>query len=303
MYEKYYSLKKDVIIEGLIRWRHESKRVAIWGAGRRGKEFLMLYDSEKKYVDYVFDIDLNKLGYILPSGHKVCDYRSTETDVVLFIDPIYTNESVLEFSTVNECASFCCIENVIFGDMSLQESTKTKLIQYRKGHAEIYALTILYNPGDSVIDNIRTYLPFVRQLYLYDNSPNANTDMFDDIRRDPRVIYVWNDGNNYGIGKPINEIAQKLPINSCSWLITFDQDSKACHDMILEMRDYIESDIYDEKIAIVAPLAKNLFTNNYHEKRFKHLPYLTYKQEINSYIFSLFKYASFVQTIIFAFST
>lgn len=53
---------------------------------------LHLCDATSQLVDFVFDIDVSKCGKILPTGHMVKDYRSTNVDIVIFIDPVYTNE-------------------------------------------------------------------------------------------------------------------------------------------------------------------------------------------------------------------
>lgn len=281
MYEKYYSLKRETIIDGLKKWKKDKHSIAVWSAGRRGIEFLQICDATSQLVDFVFDIDVSKCGEILPTGHIVKDYRSTNVDIVIFIDPVYTNESIMQFRMFNSIAHICCLEDVIFGDITLPnaircESDKT----IEKKLSKIFSMTILYNPTDCVIENVKTYLPFVDKLFLYDNSPQCNVDMFSELLTYNNVEYIWAGGENKGIGAPINEVVAELPIAPNSWLITFDQDSKILSDTMLKMREYVESDAYDETVGVVAPLAKNLLRNNFSNESFHKLPYLTYKQEV-----------------------
>lgn len=281
MYEKYYSLKREVIIDGLKKWKKEKHSIAVWSAGRRGIEFLQICDATSQLVDFVFDIDVSKCGEILPTGHMVTDYRSTNADIVIFIDPVYTNESIMQLRMFNSIAHICCLEDVIFGDITLPnairwESDKT----IEKKVSKIFSLTILYNPTDGVIENVKTYLPFVDKLILFDNSPVNNYDMFADLIKEDYVEYLWNGGENKGIGLPINEVVRFLPADKSSWLITFDQDSQILPETIIKMREYVESGAYDETVGVVAPLARNLLKNIFSDESFKKLPYLTYKQEV-----------------------
>lgn len=280
MYEQYYSLKRDVIIDGLKKWKNEKKSIAVWSAGRRGSEFLQICDAEAQLVDGVFDIDLSKCGEKMSTGHMVLDYRTTNVDIVIFIDPVYTNESIMQLRKFNGSAYICCLENVIFGDITLINSIRwEKDISHEKKN-NIFSMTILYNPADNVKKNVKTYLPFVDKLILYDNSPVNNYDMFADLTKEDYVEYLWTDGENKGIGLPINEVVEYLPADMHSWLITFDQDSQILPETIMKMREYVESGAYDESVGVVAPLAKNLLNNNFSEELFQNLPYLTYKQEV-----------------------
>lgn len=224
---------------------------------------------------------MSKCGKILPTGHMVKDYRSTNVDIVIFIDPVYTNESIMQFRMFNSIAHICCLEDVIFGDITLPnairwESDKT----IGKKVSKIFSLTILYNPTDGVIENVKTYLPFVDKLILFDDSPVNNYDMFADLTKEDYVEYLWNGGENKGIGLPINEVVRYLPADKSSWLITFDQDSQILPETIIKMREYVESGAYDETVGVVAPLARNLLKNIFSDESFKKLPYLTYKQEV-----------------------
>ena len=280
MYEKYYSTNKIVVIEELEKWKKEGKRVAVWGAGRRCIEFLMIYDPQAEYIDCIFDINLKKCGKLLPNGHKVYDYRYTPIDVVIFIDPINTNESILEFRMVNSFADIYCLENVFFGDFALPPNIRNEGNKTSEKVSKIFSITILYNPTNRVIENIKTYCFLVDKLYLVDNSSECNADMFEELIKCDNVEYIWNGGENKGIGTPINETVSKLPIDKKSWLITFDQDSEFLPDTILKMREYVESEEYNETIGVVAPLAKNLLRRNFPKEAFQNLPYLTYKQEV-----------------------
>ena len=54
------------------------------------------------------------------------------------------------------------------------------------------------------VENIKSYKYKVDMLYLYDNSPSDNKEMFSSILEDEKCKYVYANGNNDGLGKPIN---------------------------------------------------------------------------------------------------
>ena len=283
MYEKYYSFKKKIISDGLLELKRKGKSVAVWSAGNRGEVFLKIYDPEKKYIDYVFDMNQDLNGQCMETGHPIADYKSTVVDLVIFLDPVYEIDSVVRLKKSGSKARICCLDDVLFGDVSFEDSfdmyTGTiSLPAVRK--AKIASLTIMYNmEPEKVFRNIMTYANQVDRVYIFDNSPISHQDFFEGRDLSAHIRYIHGEGKNYGIGIPINRVAEEIHREGFEWLITFDQDSRAFPNTIHEMRRYVDSSFYDEKVGLVAP---NIWGHLEHQTRQNMLitPYLTYKHEV-----------------------
>lgn len=59
-------------------------KVAIWGAGLKGKTFLYYMDKEGKYIQYVIDGDKALRGREIDEYHKIYTYE----DVIDLVDVI-----------------------------------------------------------------------------------------------------------------------------------------------------------------------------------------------------------------------
>lgn len=105
----------------------------------------------------------------------------------------------------------------------------------------IAACVILYHPESfEVLRNIKTYLPFVKKLYIFDNSEkNSNQMHFEDLNN---VTYFWDDENK-GISIRLNEACSKAIEENFDYLLTMDQDSYFEENAI---KQYFE-DIFDDK--------------------------------------------------------
>lgn len=88
------------------------------------------------------------------------------------------------------------------------------------------ATVILYQPNDSVLENICSYINAVEKLYVIDNSTTPDKSLVDKIRSlDSRVVYLANK-TNQGIASALNRGAQEAITAGYQWLLTMDQDSK-----------------------------------------------------------------------------
>lgn len=283
MYEKYYSAKKDIISDGLEKLKAQGNSIAVWNAGNRGEVFLKTYDPENKYIDYVFDMNDKVFGQGMKTGHYIADYRSTEVDAIILVDPIYCIDSIARLKSCGNKAKICCLEDIIYGNRSMNEALdlyvgKVRLEKVR--NAKIASLTIVYNTDmEELLRNVMTYAGKVERAYIFDNSPDSQEDIFKKIVKNDHIHYIYGGGVNYGIGSPINQVAREIMEEGFDWLITFDQDSRAFSNTIDEMRRYVESSLFEQNIGVVTP---NIFGNleavakGFIEK----LPYLTYKNEI-----------------------
>lgn len=88
---------------------------------------------------------------------------------------------------------------------------------------KLVGCVILYNPDNSVIGNIKTYIDYVDKLYIIDNCNGNN--IFKILLKDYRgkVEYIKNN-ENMGIAQPLNQVL-RLSENDYTFLLTMDQDS------------------------------------------------------------------------------
>ena len=118
-------------------------------------------------------------------------------------------------------------------------------------------VVVLYNPDDSVVDNIETYLNNLRQLYVIDNSPSPNEGILDILRSNERIVLISNK-NEGGIARALNIAADLALKAKAHWLLTMDQDSKFEKEGLDTLIKYV-SDLTNESVSIVSPFHQTLF--------------------------------------------
>ena len=116
----------------------------------------------------------------------------------------------------------------------------------------IAGVVVLYNPDNSVSENILSYINQVDRLFAVDNSGNANPAVIDRIKKFTNLVYIRN-GENLGVAQALNLGAQKALENGYDYILTMDQDSKAAPDMVTNMLSCLE--VYDpSQVGIITPL-------------------------------------------------
>jgi len=112
----------------------------------------------------------------------------------------------------------------------------------------IAAVIILYNPTESLIDNIKSVISQVSKVYLIDNSENElGESLCKYFNSEPTVEYIrFND--NLGIAEALNLALDKATQDEFEFLLTLDQDSKASDNLVENLYNVIST---DEKIALV----------------------------------------------------
>ena len=103
-YAPYYNLHKDRI-EKLFRDCHEKEmKIAIWGAGKKGSDFLEAYDSECKNISYVIDKDSAKVGMYTSTGHLIQTFESipNDVDVIISMNRFYHSGIKAEVKSINK---------------------------------------------------------------------------------------------------------------------------------------------------------------------------------------------------------
>lgn len=117
---------------------------------------------------------------------------------------------------------------------------------------KIYGVVILYNPENSVIDNILSYNKELNTLFIIDNSDVKNNKIIEKINKFENCVYIDNNGN-HGIAHALN-VGAKLAIkNGARWLLTMDQDSKFENDNFLKLVNYVKN-MDDKKFGLFSPL-------------------------------------------------
>lgn len=113
-------------------------------------------------------------------------------------------------------------------------------------------VVILYNPEDQIIKNINTYIDYLDELYVIDNSDVVNSNIVDTLTQNKKVVYHKN-SENMGISYSLN-FTVKQAVNRHKWLLTMDQDSFFYKQ---EIKNYVEALSKfedDDNIAGIAPV-------------------------------------------------
>lgn len=87
----------------------------------------------------------------------------------------------------------------------------------------IAAVIPIFNPHDSIIENIKSYAPYIDTLYIIYNSPVS-------IKIEKAIsslnnICILHQGDNIGVAKALNLALSKATHSNYYWLLTMDQDS------------------------------------------------------------------------------
>lgn len=110
---------------------------------------------------------------------------------------------------------------------------------------KIGCVVIWFNPSESCVCNILTYLNVVDKLCIVDNSTNDNIELLQDIDRS-KIIYIPN-YENYGIARALNIGCELLVNDGYQWCMTMDQDSSwETHNLDIYIENSKEkSKLYD----------------------------------------------------------
>ncbi|MBI2619515.1 MAG: glycosyltransferase family 2 protein [Ignavibacteriales bacterium] len=110
-------------------------------------------------------------------------------------------------------------------------------------------VVVLYNPPQTLPQNIGSYLHGLELLYVFDNSPGRCGEVVDSVRHLEKIEYLTT-GSNVGIPSALNAAARKSIERGCEFLLTMDQDSCAGQGMISTMLD---AAAHDPSVGLIAP--------------------------------------------------
>ena len=122
---------------------------------------------------------------------------------------------------------------------------------------KIAACVIVYNPDESIIQNIQSYINYINRLYLIDNSESINISLHNSFNSLSHITIIHN-GNNEGIAKRLNQACGLAINDGFNYLLTMDQDSYFDESAILKYFGCIET--INEKNA-------SMFGINYRQKK------------------------------------
>ena len=96
---------------------------------------------------------------------------------------------------------------------------------------KLLAVVVLYHPDGDVLANIRTYLPGVDGLLLWDNTPRdcIDRERLRAFQALEKSVYMGK-GENVGIGAALNAAVDYARQHGFTHLVTFDQDSRFASD-------------------------------------------------------------------------
>ena len=118
------------------------------------------------------------------------------------------------------------------------------------------AIVTLFNPEDSVVDNIKSYLPYVKELLIVDNSKKPYD--LTSLKKEISQITVLSTSKNLGVSKALNLAIRYAKKKEYKWLLTMDQDTYFDSS---EIRKFIASfnQISHKDLAIFSPLHNSKF--------------------------------------------
>ncbi len=114
---------------------------------------------------------------------------------------------------------------------------------------DVLGIVVLYNPTLEVVENIKSYNKYCKEVIAVDNSDMKNEIVIRQIKKIKNLKYVSLNGN-HGIAKALNVGCKYGKNNNYKWVLTMDQDSKFNDNLIKIMFDHIR-DYHD--IGIISP--------------------------------------------------
>lgn len=245
----------DTLYRLLSYFRDKGKRMMLWGAGNRGKIFLQRYDPHAEYFTGVYDMYPEKQGTMLKTGHHVYNPEAVECDIIFVLSNNVERFVRQYIRKHGRSEKIIDIIDIIFGNLSMQEVLNEENIDLTAVRTEnICGLVIMYHPKAENFSYARQYAGALDHLVLFDNSPEDNHSLFEQADFPENTEYLWNNGENIGLGEPINRLADLLENSGYSWILTFDQDSLPEENMIPDMRKFINSIQCTDDIAVVSPM-------------------------------------------------
>lgn len=115
----------------------------------------------------------------------------------------------------------------------------------------IAGAVIFYNPASHVFDYVQTYLPYLKRLFILDNSATPAVLPFP-LKSDPKISYHFLNGNK-GIGAALNFAARIAREQGYEYFLTMDQDGWFSARMARLYFEYAQSVLLLDRVAVLSP--------------------------------------------------
>jgi rhamnosyltransferase len=125
---------------------------------------------------------------------------------------------------------------------------------YSDSNFHACAIIITFNPGNSVVCNVKDLLLQFKEIFIIDNNSSSETidfltDQFSEITR----ASILRNSKNLGIAAAINQGMELAIRQNYVWAATFDQDSKIVEGYVSSMFKAYEEYKDKSKVAIISP--------------------------------------------------
>ncbi len=117
----------------------------------------------------------------------------------------------------------------------------------------VAGIVVLYEPTREVLRNIQSYVEQVKQLFIVDNSENADCLLVEKIKKINNAEYIGLN-ENIGIAAALNIGAKRAIEGGYEYLLTMDQDSYATSNFVKKL---IEIHCNYKSVGIAAPYPQN----------------------------------------------
>lgn len=102
-YNSYYNKFRNTIMELFEDCKRKKWRIAIWGAGKKGSDFLQECDPKREHIFCVIDKDPYKIGKYTQTGHAICTLEDVkhEVNVIISMNRFYHTGIKTEVKKIN----------------------------------------------------------------------------------------------------------------------------------------------------------------------------------------------------------
>lgn len=118
----------------------------------------------------------------------------------------------------------------------------------------ICSVTVLYRPGDAVIENLKSYMGQIECAVIVDNSETRNDVLFTGIGRAWKHVQIIANEKNLGIARALNQGMDYAMKRGCRYALIMDQDSSLHEDTVTLLRRALEE---NERAFIAAPIRED----------------------------------------------
>lgn len=119
---------------------------------------------------------------------------------------------------------------------------------------EINAVVTWFNPTKEEINNVNTYLKWIKKLFIIDNSKNNHLKDITYINK--KICYIHKP-ENIGIASALNIGIKECITDNINWLLTMDQDTKMNDKVFTEVNEYVKNNNIND-VAIITPFHNTL---------------------------------------------